>query len=105
MREAGLTEIRTSILNRQNTVVQYIATRPLLDLCEGARAREGAKIPLRWWHQVGIELEAAKAKGVEQNTTDGLETDTVGKEEQEDASRASGSSGAEWSGASADEWT
>ena len=38
MREAGLTDIGKSIANRQNTVAQYIATRPLLDLCEEARA-------------------------------------------------------------------
>ena len=43
MREAGLTDIRASILNRQNTVAQYIATRPLLELCEGTRAREGGR--------------------------------------------------------------
>ena len=48
MKEAGLTDIRTSILRRQNTVAQYIVTRPLLDLCKGARAREGAKVPQRW---------------------------------------------------------
>ena len=65
MKEAGLTDIRTSIMRRHNTVAQYIATRPLLDLCEGARAREGAKVPLRWWKQVGIDWEKAKAKGVE----------------------------------------
>ena len=35
MKEAGLTEVGKSILNRQNTVAQYIATRPLLDLWEG----------------------------------------------------------------------
>ena len=40
------------VLRRQNTVAQYIATRPLLDLCVGARAREGAKVTLRWWEQV-----------------------------------------------------
>ena len=34
MKEAGLTDIQTSIERRQNTVAQYIATRPLLDLCE-----------------------------------------------------------------------
>ena len=102
MREAGLTDIRTSILNRQNTVAQYIATRLLLDLCEGVRAREGAKVPLRWWDQAGIDWETAKAKGVETDRTDGTGTDTEGEEEREDASRASG---AEWSGASADEWT
>ena len=37
MKEVGLTDFRTSINRRQNTVAQYIATRPLLDLCEGAK--------------------------------------------------------------------
>ena len=95
MKEVGLTDIRTSILRRQNTVAQYIATRPLLDLCEGARAREGAQVPLRWWDQAGIDWEKAKAKGVETDMTDGTETgtDTEGEEDPEDESRARGSSG------------
>ena len=105
MEEAGLTDIRTSILRRQNTVAQYITTRPLLDLREGARARDGAKVPLRWWDQAGINLETAKAKGVETDRTDGTGTDTEGEEEREDENRASVSSWAEWSGASAYEWT
>ena len=49
MKEAGLTDIRTSIQRRQKTVAQYIATRPLLDLCVGARQREGVRVTLRWW--------------------------------------------------------
>ena len=32
MKEACFKDIRTAINNRQNTVAQYIATRPLLDL-------------------------------------------------------------------------
>ena len=32
MKEAGFREIRASITNRQNMVLQYIATRPFLDL-------------------------------------------------------------------------
>ena len=32
MKEAGLTDVRTSINRRHNTVAQYIVTRPLLDL-------------------------------------------------------------------------
>ena len=108
MRESGLTDIGKSIANRQNTVTQYIATRPLLDLCEGARAREGAKLPMRWWNHADIDWETAKSKGVETKSNSGSGTDTDGEEEQEeereDASRTSGSSGAEWSGASADEW-
>ena len=53
MEEAGLTDIRTSIQRRQNMVAQYIATRPLLDLCKGVRPREGASVKLRWWEQSG----------------------------------------------------
>ena len=105
MKEAGLMDIRTSILRRQNTVAQYISTRPLLDLCEGARAREGVKVPLRWWDQAGIDWETAKAKGVETDMTERTGTVTEGEEEREDEIRASGSSRAEWSGASAYEWT
>ena len=110
MREAGLTDIGKSIANRQNTVAQYIATRPLLDLCEEARARKGARVPMRWWNQTGIYWEAAKTKGGggETDSTSGSGSSTDGeeerKEEREDESKASGSSGAEWSGASADEW-
>ena len=75
MEEGVLTEIMTSILTRQ-----YIATRPLLDLCMGARARGGAKVTLRWWEQAGIDWEKAKGKGTETETTAGTETgtDTVG---------------------------
>ena len=83
MREAGLTYIRKSIANRQNTVAQYIAMRPLLDLCEGARPKEGAKVPMRWWNQADIDWETAKSKGVEQDSTGGSGTDTDGEEERE----------------------
>ena len=34
LREAGMEGIRKSIIRRQNTVAQYIATQPILDLCE-----------------------------------------------------------------------
>ena len=87
-------------------VPHYIPARPLLDLCKGARPREGARVTLRWWEQSGVEWEKAKAKEKETETTSGSETgtDTEGGEEREEESRASGSSGAEWSGASEDEW-
>ena len=63
-------------------LAQYIDTRTLLVLCVGARAREGAKVTLRWWEQVGIDWEKAKAKGTETEITTGTETgtDTEGEE-------------------------
>ena len=55
MKEAGFKEIRKSITNRQNTVAQYIATRLLLDLCEGSKQREGSGVSMRWWDKKGID--------------------------------------------------
>ena len=82
--------------------MQYIATRPLLDLCEAAQAREGTRVPLRWWNQTVIDWEAAKARGeggeTDSTSRSGSSTDGGGKrneEREEEESKASGSSGAE----------
>ena len=104
MKEAGITDVRTSINRRQNTVAQYIATRSLLDLCEGVSQREGARVTLRWWYQTGIDWEKSKAREAETESASDSGTDTEGEEARETESRASGSSGAEWSGVSANEW-
>ena len=61
MEEAGFKEIRTSITNRQNTVAQYIATRPLLDLCEEAKQIGGERVSRRWWYQKIINRETPKS--------------------------------------------
>ena len=80
---------------------------------QGASAREGTRVPLRWWNQKGIDWETAKARGEEEGeepaSISGLGSSTEGEEKrhegrEEEESRASGSSRAEWSGASADEW-
>ena len=102
MEEAESQEIRTSITNRHNTVAQYIATRPLLDLCEGAKNIGGARVSRRWWDQKGIDWEKAKARGTE--TDSESETDTEEEEARSTSSEVSGSSVAEWSGASVDIW-
>ena len=48
------------IRRRQNTIAQYIATRSLLDLREGQERAPGARSGIRWWEQVGIDLEGAR---------------------------------------------
>ena len=66
MKEEGFTKIRKSITNRNNTVAQYIATRPMLDLCERKKQRGGgARVSRRWWEQKGIGWETAKEQAVE----------------------------------------
>ena len=44
-KEAGIVQARTSVLRRQNTVAQFIATRPILGLCEVTERRGGHGSP------------------------------------------------------------
>ena len=60
MQGAGFEGIRKVITRRQNTVAQYIATRPILNLCERATQRVGTRVSWRWWDQEVIDLKAAK---------------------------------------------
>ena len=48
------------VLNRQNTVSQYIVTRPILDLCEETVRRPGAWVSRIWWEQEGLDLAGAR---------------------------------------------
>ena len=115
-KDAGIVRVRTSVLRRQNTVAQFVATRPILALCEGTERGGGTRVPQRWWEQTGIywrlareRSENAEAAGEGTATaTAGTETTTPetelsdsekGSGEEEKSLGASGSSGAEWSGA------
>ena len=62
MKEAGIVWIRTLILRRQNTVAQFIATRPILDLCEKSNIRPGAQVTRRWWEQTGIDWKGSRER-------------------------------------------
>ena len=102
--EAGLEGIRKSVTRWQNTVAQYIATQPILDLCERANRRPGARVSWRCWEQDGIDLEGEKKRADE--TTTRLEPDSEEEADvesnrdsggEEESQGLSGSSGAEWS--------
>ena len=112
-KEAEILRARTSVLWRQNMVAQFVATRPILGLCEGMERRGGTWVPQRWWEQPGIDWrlareqqEGAAATGdthtdaTAGTTTTTTETPGSGKGTGEEASlAASGSSGEVWSGA------
>ena len=72
--EAGFEDIRKSVTRRQNTVAQYIVTQPILDLCERATRRPGARVSLQWWEQDGIDLEGEKKRAAEKTTISELES-------------------------------
>ena len=47
--EAGLQEVETYVSHHQDTVSQYIATRPIMDLCLVVKWRPGPRVTIRWW--------------------------------------------------------
>ena len=49
MAEAGFLEVETYIYRCQNTVTQFIATRPIMELCLAAERRQGSRAANQWW--------------------------------------------------------
>ena len=47
--ETGFQTMEDYICRQQSTFTQYIATRSLLDLCEGLERAPGAWVEMRWW--------------------------------------------------------
>ena len=60
MAEAGLQEVENYLYHHQNTVAQYIATRPIMDLCLEAKRKPGPIVTMQWWEQEGLDLEGMR---------------------------------------------
>ena len=78
MLEAGFDEIGTYITRSQNTIAQYIATQPIMDLCERSARSPGVRVSRRWWEKEGIDFEGAKKRAAVSAELDREET--IGKE-------------------------
>ena len=103
MREAGVVEIRKSITRRQNMVAQYIATLPILDLCEWTTQRVGVRVSWQWWEQKDIDLETAKERMAEALATDSeseSEVESEAEVEVEAEPEVGGEEGSTYSGVS-----
>ena len=70
MAETGFQEVETYVSCRQNTVVQYIATRPIIDLCMAAKRRPGTRVSVWWWEQEGLDLEGMRKTARETEKTE-----------------------------------
>ena len=58
----------------QNAFAQCIATRSLLDLCEVTERAQGARVGMKWWEQVGINMSRARdMAAAEEADEDGME--------------------------------
>ena len=119
IKDAGIVRVRTSVLRRQNTVGQFVATRPIPALCEGTEQRGGDTGPPKMVGADGNILE--NGAGAERKRGGGGQRDgnshcrdgnndagdvvigfrngIGGEEEEEESLGASGSSGEERSGA------
>ena len=81
MAETGLQELETYLSLSHNTVVQFIATRPIIDLFLAAERRLWSRMAKRWWDQEGLDFggmqtEAQEAEWAErEEDTDGTDTD------------------------------
>ena len=56
---AGLEEVDMYVPRRQNTITQYIMTRPILELCLEAERRTGVRVAKIWWDKGELDLEGA----------------------------------------------
>ena len=62
MVEAGFEGTGKYITRKQKMIVQYIETRPILDLCQRSARRPWERVSQRWWKQAGLGLEEAKKR-------------------------------------------
>ena len=67
----GLEEVDTYVLHLYNTIAQYIATRPILEICLAAERRLGVCVNRRWWEQASLNF--GKESGREAEGVGGLE--------------------------------
>ena len=79
MEEAGFEDIWFYIQNIQNTVAQYIATQPILDLCERSVWKLVVWVSWRWWYQEGIHLRGTRERAASVTVTDS-EKGNIGEE-------------------------
>ena len=71
MRDTSLQEMETYVSRRQNTLSQYILTRPIVDLCMVAKRSTGTRVAMRWWEQWGVYLEWMRTAAWEADQTEG----------------------------------
>ena len=56
MKAVVMEEAETYFLRRHNTVVQYITTQLILELCLAVERRPEARVSIRWWEQDRLEM-------------------------------------------------
>ena len=61
MKGAGFEEMGAYVLESQSTITQYIATRPIMDLCKKTVRRTGEWVARRYWDWGVLYLAGKRA--------------------------------------------
>ena len=74
-------EVENYVSCLQNTGAQFIATKPIMELCLEAEQRTGSRMKNQWWDQEVMDVEGMRtvdreAEQTEEEDTDGTETET-----------------------------
>ena len=78
MAEVGLQGVETYISCLHNTMAQYIATGPIMDLCLESKWKPGPIVTMLWWEQGGLDLEGTRMASLEAEQMEkGEETDRI----------------------------
>ena len=73
MTEAVCQEVDNYVSCRQNTAAQFIATRPIMNLCMEADQMPGSRVSNKWWENDGLDLEGMQTADHEADRTEGEE--------------------------------
>ena len=69
--EAGFLTMEDYTRRHENTAEKYIATRSLLDLCEGSERSPGGRVGMRWWEQAIINMVGVREVAAAEVERDG----------------------------------
>ena len=84
MAEAGFQEVETYIYRCQNTATQFIATRPIIELCLAVERRQGSRAANQWWQQYRLDLEGMQTAAQEEKRMEGGGEETDGNDKETD---------------------
>ena len=57
MLEMGFLEVETYVSRHQNTITQFIATRPIMELCLASERSLWSRLTKWWWDQYVLDVE------------------------------------------------
>ena len=76
MSEAGQQDVETYVSLRQNMITQFIATRPIMDICLVVEQIPGPRVYKQCWGKYGVDVEGMRTAAWELERTEGGRTQT-----------------------------